>query len=160
MAELVIRGTVATMTAGAAPGPGAVWIRDGRIVGVTHGHTTKSGFAGASTVDVGDAFVLPGLIDMHNHLGVQHVAVVVRAGADRTVAAQPPLDRREHLHAVDHRTRLRLREGGTGGVARLRPGARTRRRGDRGAGLADRERRLRHVVRNVDAEDAGTGAPI
>jgi len=69
MAELVIRGTVATMTAGAAPSPGAVWIRDGRIVGVTHGHVTKSGFSGAATVDVGDAFVLPGLIDMHNHLG-------------------------------------------------------------------------------------------
>ena len=68
MAALVIKGQVATMTDDAEPFAGAVWIRDGRIVDVTPGDKTKAGFADAARVDVGEAFVLPGFIDMHNHL--------------------------------------------------------------------------------------------
>ncbi len=66
--SLVIEGRIATMVDDAAPFAGRVWIRDGRIVDVTHGSKAKPGFSDAPVVDVGDAFVLPGFIDMHNHL--------------------------------------------------------------------------------------------
>jgi 5-methylthioadenosine/S-adenosylhomocysteine deaminase len=70
MSELVIAGCIATMADGATtePKPGRVWIRDGAIVAVTSGKKRVAGFTAASEVDVGDAYVLPGLIDMHNHL--------------------------------------------------------------------------------------------
>ncbi|MGA8979527.1 MAG: amidohydrolase family protein [Pedococcus sp.] len=70
MSQLVIAGQVAPMV-GDAPDPprrGRVWIRDDAIVDVTFGERRLSGFVGAPEVDVGDSFVLPGFIDMHNHL--------------------------------------------------------------------------------------------
>ena len=70
MSELVIAGRIATMADGAEgePKPGRVWIRDGAIVAATAGDKRIAGFSAAPEVDVGNAFVLPGLIDMHNHL--------------------------------------------------------------------------------------------
>lgn len=43
---------------------------DGFVEAVTAG-TAKAppGFSNAPVVDTGDAFVLPGLVDLHNHLG-------------------------------------------------------------------------------------------
>ncbi len=52
----------------ADPRRGRVWIRDDAIVAVTTGSKQVSGFSRAPEVDVGDAYVLPGFIDMHNHL--------------------------------------------------------------------------------------------
>ena len=68
--ELVIAGRVVSMAEGAvgAPVRGRVWMRDDSIVAVTSGDERVAGFAGAVEVDVGDVYVLPGLIDMHNHL--------------------------------------------------------------------------------------------
>jgi 5-methylthioadenosine/S-adenosylhomocysteine deaminase len=68
MAALVIKGRVATMVDESEPFAGKVWIRDGRVVDVTRGDKTKSRFADATVIDVGGAFVLPGFVDMHNHL--------------------------------------------------------------------------------------------
>src|SRR4030095_9951998 len=70
MSELVVAGRIASMADGASTEPvrGRVWIRDGGIVEVTKGTKNVSGFSKAAKVDVGDAFVLPGFIDMHNHL--------------------------------------------------------------------------------------------
>jgi cytosine/adenosine deaminase-related metal-dependent hydrolase len=70
MAQLVLHGRVATMARGAdrLPTRGRVWIEDGRVVAVTHGRAGTPGFTGAPVLDVGDDLVLPGLIDMHNHL--------------------------------------------------------------------------------------------
>lgn len=50
---------------------GRVFLDDsGTIERVTAGNApSPSGFAGAPVVDVGDAVVLPGLIDLHNHIG-------------------------------------------------------------------------------------------
>jgi 5-methylthioadenosine/S-adenosylhomocysteine deaminase len=50
---------------------GRVWLGDdGLIDTVTKdGAAAPAGFAQASIVDVGDAWVLPGLIDLHNHIG-------------------------------------------------------------------------------------------
>jgi cytosine/adenosine deaminase-related metal-dependent hydrolase len=50
---------------------GRVFLDDsGSIERVTAGNATApTGFASAPVVDVGDAFVLPGLIDLHNHIG-------------------------------------------------------------------------------------------
>ena len=50
---------------------GRVFIDDsGTVEGVTAGAAAgPAGFATAPTVDVGDSFVLPGLIDLHNHIG-------------------------------------------------------------------------------------------
>lgn len=70
MSELVIRGMVAAMVHGetSEPAPGKVWIRDDRIEAVTGTSTTVPGFSQATKVDVGKSYVLPGFIDMHNHL--------------------------------------------------------------------------------------------
>jgi 5-methylthioadenosine/S-adenosylhomocysteine deaminase len=70
MSELVIEGMLARMLDGDASSParGRVWIRDGRIAKVTSPSTTVPGFSQAPVVDVGSAYVLPGFIDMHNHL--------------------------------------------------------------------------------------------
>jgi len=50
---------------------GRVWLGDdGLISAVTKGSvSTPPGFNGARVVDVGDAWVLPGIIDLHNHIG-------------------------------------------------------------------------------------------
>jgi len=50
---------------------GRVWLGDdGLISAVTKGSaSTPPGFNGAPVVDVGDAWVLPGIIDLHNHIG-------------------------------------------------------------------------------------------
>ncbi len=50
---------------------GRVWIGDGGLIdAVTRGTAAApAGFAAADKLDVGDALVLPGLIDAHNHLG-------------------------------------------------------------------------------------------
>jgi cytosine/adenosine deaminase-related metal-dependent hydrolase len=45
---------------------GRVWIDEGHVVAVTHG--TKAGPPGATVVDVGESLVLPGFVDLHNHL--------------------------------------------------------------------------------------------
>ena len=70
MGELVIAGRIVSMAEGAVgvPARGRVWIRDDSIVAVTSGAESVAGFSAAVEVDVGDAYVLPGLIDMHNHL--------------------------------------------------------------------------------------------
>lgn len=70
MSELVIAGRIVSMADGASedPAQGRVWTRDGRIVAVTRGERSVAGFRAAPVVDVGDAFVLHGFIDMHNHL--------------------------------------------------------------------------------------------
>ena len=49
---------------------GRVWIGDdGRIVAVTPGRKAgPAGSAGATVVDVGSSLVIPGLVDLHNHL--------------------------------------------------------------------------------------------
>lgn len=70
MSQLVIAGQVASMV-GDDPDPprrGRVWITDDAIVDVTFGEKRIGGFGSATEVDVGDSFVLPGFIDMHNHL--------------------------------------------------------------------------------------------
>lgn len=70
MSELVISGLVAPMRDGdtSEPAPGRVWIRDDTIVAVTTPGARVAGFSQAPVVDVGDSYVLPGFIDMHNHL--------------------------------------------------------------------------------------------
>ena len=70
MAQLVITGNVATMAQGATEPPerGRVWIDGDAVVDVTTGRRRVAGFARATEVDVGDATVLPGFVDMHNHL--------------------------------------------------------------------------------------------
>ena len=70
MSELVISGVVAPMhdSDTSEPAPGLVWIRDDRIVAVTGTGATVPGFTQAPVVDVEDRYVLPGFIDMHNHL--------------------------------------------------------------------------------------------
>lgn len=49
---------------------GRVFLDDaGTVERVTDGTTTPPGFGTAPVVDVGDSFVLPGFIDLHNHIG-------------------------------------------------------------------------------------------
>jgi 5-methylthioadenosine/S-adenosylhomocysteine deaminase len=81
MSELVIAGRVATMADGAkSPVRGRVWIRDGEVVAVTSGSSTVPGFGAAPRVDVGTGIVLPGFIDMHNHLAYNALPLWFEAG--------------------------------------------------------------------------------
>jgi cytosine/adenosine deaminase-related metal-dependent hydrolase len=69
---VVVRGTVAPMAPDAddAVFPGAVWIGDdGRVDAVTRGDGAgPNGFGSAPVVDVGDAVVHPGFVDLHSHV--------------------------------------------------------------------------------------------
>lgn len=63
---VVIRAARLIDGTGAAPQtPGVVVVQDGRIVGVGPGAEVPSG---ARQVDLGEATILPGLIDLHTHL--------------------------------------------------------------------------------------------
>jgi cytosine/adenosine deaminase-related metal-dependent hydrolase len=70
---LVIAGRIAPLgrTDPDAVFKGRVYLDDsGSIDDVTPGNAAvPAGFAAAPVIDVGDAFVLPGLIDLHNHIG-------------------------------------------------------------------------------------------
>ena len=70
MSQLVVAGRVLAMAHGADEDArrGRVWIEDDRVVEVTHGRRRVAGFTRAPVVDVDDALVLPGFLDMHNHL--------------------------------------------------------------------------------------------
>jgi hypothetical protein len=70
---LVIKGRVVTLADHSDPNKaasGKVWIDDdGLIASVTaEGDREPSGFASAKEVDVGHAWVMPGLIDLHSHV--------------------------------------------------------------------------------------------
>jgi len=70
---LVIAGRIVPLDAADpdAVFQGRVYVDDsGTIERVTSGTAAApAGFSGAPVMDVGDAFVLPGLIDLHNHIG-------------------------------------------------------------------------------------------
>lgn len=69
---LVVAGTVAAMAPGAEDevAAGRVWLADGQVVAVTRdGDASPPGFDDAPVVDVGDAIVAPGFVDLHSHLG-------------------------------------------------------------------------------------------
>ena len=125
---------------------GRVWIRDGRIVAVTSG-TTAGGRVqpGARGRRRETRSCCPGFIDMHNHLAYNALAVVVRTRPDRAVAAQQALARRRHVHRVDHRAGVGLRQGMSGSAARLRAGAGDGRRRDRVQGWPTANRGYRTV---------------
>src|SRR5438309_7204615 len=70
---LKLAGTVAPMQPGQEDQafPGQVWFAaDGSIAAVTkQGQNPPAGVAADHEVDLGDAFVYPGLVDLHSHLG-------------------------------------------------------------------------------------------
>lgn len=61
---------------------GRVWISDdGTIAAVTHGTSRgPAGFEGATLVDVGTDLVVPGLIDLHNHLAYNTLPLWTQPG--------------------------------------------------------------------------------
>ncbi len=68
-----LAGTVAPLTPGEedAVFPGRVWFgADGSVAAVTKdGETPPPGVSADREVDVGSAFIYPGLVDLHSHLG-------------------------------------------------------------------------------------------
>lgn len=159
MSELVIRGLVAPMKDGdmRAPAPGRVWIRDDRVVAVTGPSATVPGFSQAPMLDVGSRFVLPGFIDMHNHLAYNALPLWSEPG--RT---EPWLHNKHWPDATTYTesitepawvyakacpeallayVQLRAMAGGATAVQ----------------GWPTSNRGYRTVMRNVDAEQAGTG---
>jgi cytosine/adenosine deaminase-related metal-dependent hydrolase len=70
---LVIAGTVVPMAPGdeSASFKGRVWIGDdGRVDAVTRrGDAAPAGFSTARVVDVADAVIHPGFVDLHSHIG-------------------------------------------------------------------------------------------
>ena len=160
MSALVIAGRIAPMVDGAADDPthGKVWIADGRIVAVTRGATRVAGFSKATEVDVGDAYVLPGFVDMHNHLAYNALPLWSEPGRTE------PWLHNKHWTDADSYTesitepawvyakacpeallayvQVRAMAGGATAVQ----------------GWPTSNRGYRTVLRNVDAEDAGTGS--
>ena len=65
--QVIHAGRVITEAGKPALGPSTIIVTDGRIISVEPG--TKPGPAGASIIDLTTKTVLPGLIDMHVHLG-------------------------------------------------------------------------------------------
>lgn len=159
MSGLVIAGQVASMIDGESvdPARGRVWIRDGEIVAVTRGAKRVPGFSDAPLVDVGEAFVLPGFIDMHNHLAYNALPLWFEPGRHE------PWLHNKHWPDADTYTesitepawvyakacpeallgyvQVRAMAGGATSVQ----------------GWPTANRGYKTVMRNVDAEDAGTG---
>ena len=159
MTELVIAGRIATMASGATeePARGQVWIRDDAIVEVTTGTKRVAGFTNAPEVDVGDAFVLPGFIDMHNHLAYNALPLWAEPGrttpwlhnknwpdADtytESITEPAWVYAKACPEALLGYVQVRAMAGGASSVQ----------------GWPTANRGYQTVVRNVDAEDAGTG---
>ena len=95
-------------------------------------------------VDVGDAFVLPGFIDMHNHLAYNTLPLWVEPGRTE------PWLHNKHWPDADTYTESITEPAWVYAKAcpeallGVRPGAGDGGRGHRGAGLADCEPRLPH----------------
>jgi len=159
MAQLVVAGNVAPMAQGATAPPkrGRVWIEDDRIVDVTFGRRRVTGFARATQLDVGDDLVLPGFVDMHNHLAYDALPLWTEPG--RT---QPWLHNKQwpdadtytesvtepawvYAKACPEALLAYVQVRGMAGGASSMQGWPTSNRG------------YRTVVRNVDSEEAGTG---
>jgi cytosine/adenosine deaminase-related metal-dependent hydrolase len=139
------------------PEVGRVWIRDGRIVDITYGTKNKAGFSDAAVVDVGAAYVLPGFIDMHNHLAYNVLPLWFEPG--RT---EPWL---HHKHWTDADTYTASITEPAWVYAKAAPEAllgyvqvREMAGGAAAAqGWPNSNRGYGTIVRNVDSEDAGTG---
>lgn len=157
MSTLVIAGRVATMADGSEPAAGRVWIRDGLVEDVTKGTKRKAGFSGAPEVDVGDAYVLPGFIDMHNHLAYNALPLWFEPGRN------DPWLHNKHWTDADSYTASITEPAWV--YAKAAPEAllgyvqvRAMAGGATAAqGWPTANRGYRTVVRNVDSEDAGTG---
>jgi 5-methylthioadenosine/S-adenosylhomocysteine deaminase len=157
MTALVISGKVATMDDASAPFDGRVWMRDRRIVDVTKGSKRKPRFSDAVEVDAGDAYVLPGFIDMHNHLAYNLLPLWFEPG--RT---EPWL---HNKHWTDADTYTESITEPAWVYAKAAPEAllayvqvREMVGGATAAqGWPTANRGYGTIVRNVDSEDAGTG---
>jgi 5-methylthioadenosine/S-adenosylhomocysteine deaminase len=81
---LVIAGEVAAMAAGAESDTfaGRVWLGDnGLVEAVTRvGQTPPSGFSGAPVLDVGDAVIHPGFVDLHSHISYNALPLWTQPG--------------------------------------------------------------------------------
>jgi 5-methylthioadenosine/S-adenosylhomocysteine deaminase len=159
MSQLVISGLVAPMADGdtSEPAPGKVWITDDRIEAVTAANGKVPGFTKAPVLDVGNRYVLPGFIDMHNHLAYNALPLWAEPG--RT---EPWLHNKHWPDASTYTesitepawvyakacpeallayVQLRAMAGGAAAIQ----------------GWPTSNRGYRTVMRNVDAEQAGTG---
>ncbi|MCA1706030.1 MAG: hypothetical protein LC808_23330 [Actinobacteria bacterium] len=159
MRELVVAGRIASMANGASAEPvrGRVWIRDSEIVEVTKGAKAVAGFRTAPEVDVGDAFVLPGFIDMHNHLAYNALPLWCEPGrTDPWLHNKHWTDADTYTESITEPAwvyakacpeallgyvQVRAMAGGATSVQ----------------GWPTANRGYQTVVRNVDSEDAGTG---
>lgn len=159
MAQLVITGNVATMAQGATepPSPGRVWIDGDTVVDVTTGRRRVAGFARATEVDVADAVVLPGFVDMHNHLAYNALPLWTEPGRTE------PWLHNKHWPDADTYTESITEPAWV--YAKACPEAllayvqvRAMAGGATAAqGWPTANRGYRTVMRNVDAEDVGTG---
>lgn len=123
---------------------GRVWIGDdGRIAAVTRGREAgPAAFAEARIVDVGDDLVLPGLIDLHNHLAYNTLPLWTEPSRTTPWAHQQHLAAGGQLPLVDDVARVRPDHRLPPGAPRLR-----RNHGNRGG---------YHLNPGVSAEEPST----
>lgn len=73
MGSIVITGDVVTRADDTAtsrkPKRSTVWIKDGQISAVTAPNGSVPGFEGVTRMEIPNSVILPGFIDMHNHVG-------------------------------------------------------------------------------------------
>ena len=126
-----IRGRIVPLTSDPTVAPneaavftGRVWIGDdGTIVTVTKG--TKAGPPGsddASVIDVGSSLVLPGLIDLHNHLAYNTLPLWTEPHRQTPFAASQLLDQSRDLRRQHHLARVRADHRMPAGVTGVRRG--------------------------------------
>jgi 5-methylthioadenosine/S-adenosylhomocysteine deaminase len=78
MGSIVVTGQVVTLDgseSGRKAAKKRVWIRDGLISAVTGPTAEIADFDEAPRVDVGNALVVPGFVDLHNHVGYNSVGL-------------------------------------------------------------------------------------
>ncbi|PPF35380.1 dihydroorotase family protein [Pseudoclavibacter sp. AY1H1] len=110
VATLIVRGKIRDPRG--VWGPGEVWAAGPRIVAVHTGRSRTPAPAGARIVDVGDAYVLPGVVDAHVHSlshGGEGIAAATRAATAGgvTTIVEMPYDGTGPINSLD---RLRAKQ--------------------------------------------------
>jgi len=87
--SLIVRNCVTADARGASSGYCDVVIRHGRIAEITDSGAGRSPDGSTRTIDAAGAFVVPGLVNMHEHLSFAHP----RSAESAAIEGESALDR-------------------------------------------------------------------
>ena len=104
------------------------------------------GSAGAQVIDVGSSLVLPGLIDLHNHLAYNTLPLWTEPAQTDTISASQLLDKSRQLRGEHHLARVRADHCVPAGAAGLCRGQGDRRWHDIDPGISAQESTARWMA--------------